>query len=324
MNMMFRRLVHQHSHGALLGSRVQVRSQGTAAIARHANEQIANPPHFNATIHPKTPITDFSSMALKRDDGDYYFEAHSEALFSAFNFHLEQQQDVVKTPNSRERIFATARDMDLVDASHAARDHESYDKILILLRHGEAQHNVFEREYAQKNGTSMEEANADGDYPTDPMLTGRGCGQMLEVSRRTATFFNKDTGLHPDLFVVSPLRRAIQSALISFPTHTSQTSLSNTPWIVHPMVMEQANGNKSEFVSSPHELKQIFPGVDFSVFEQSLTDGGVEELNGRNRVPLFESKIDLMDRTDEFLRWLKERDERVIVGKFQCIYSILI
>lgn len=144
----------------------------------------------------------------------------------------------------------------------------------------------------------------------------QGCGQMLDLSRRTATFFSNETGLKPDLVVVSPLRRAIQSALISFPTHTAQTSLSNTPWICHPMCMEQANGNKSEFVSSSKELEKIFPGVDLSLFDQSLEGGNVHELNGREKVPLFESKIDLMDRTDEFLRWIKERDERVIVGEY--------
>mmetsp|Transcript_38002 Transcript_38002/g.68438 ORF Transcript_38002/g.68438 Transcript_38002/m.68438 type:complete len:358 (+) Transcript_38002:83-1156(+) len=309
-------------HAALLRG-IHARSQGTVAIARHANEQTATKAtpkpylkatHFNSSIYPKTPITDFSSMALKRDDGDYYFEAHSEALFSALNSHLDlQQQEVIETTIAQPRISATARDMDLVEAAYAARDHESYDKILILMRHGEAKHNVFERKYVQKNGTAMGEANADGDYPVDPMLTGKGCGQMLDISRRTATFFNRDTGLQPDLVVVSPLRRAIQSALISFPYHTAQTSLSNTPWICHPMGMEQANGNKSEFVSSPQELGQMFPGVDFALFEESLVGGDVDELNGRDTVPLFESKIDLMGRTDEFLRWIKEREERVIV-----------
>jgi hypothetical protein len=129
-------------------------------------------------------------------------------------------------------------------------------------------------------------------------------------------FFNKETGLQPDLVVVSPLRRAIQSAIIAVPTYTAPLSLSNTPWICHPLCMEQANGNKSEFVSSSEELKQTFPGVDFTLFEESV-GGNVDELNGREKVSLFESKVDLMGRTNEFLAWIKERDERVIVGKIR-------
>lgn len=139
---------------------------------------------------------------------------------------------------------------------------------------------------------------------------------MLSVSRRTATFFNKETGLQPDLVVVSPLRRAIQSAMISFPTYTAQTSLLNTPWICHPLCMEQANGNKSEFVSSSEVLKELFPGIDYSLFENSVVDGNVQEFNERQKVSLLESKLDLMGRTDLFLRWIKERDERVIVGEY--------
>jgi len=170
---------------AALARGFQARSQGSAAIASHAyeyaNENTAaktTPKKpFQKPIHLKMPTTDFSSVALKRDDGDYYFEAHSEALSSALNSHLDpiKREEVIETTISPVRASATAREVDLVEAAHAARDHEMYDKILILMRHGEAEHNVFERNYVEKNGTTMEEANADEDYPTDPMLTGKVC-----------------------------------------------------------------------------------------------------------------------------------------------------
>lgn len=237
---------------------------------------------------------------------------------SALNSYPEQQRreqrEVVVEPIVQPRVTAKATDMDLIQASHAVHDNESYDKILILMRHGEARHNVFERKWVQQHGGNIEDANLEEDYPVDPLLTGKGCGQMQSLSRRTATFFNNETGLRPDLFVVSPLRRAIQSAIIAFPTHTALSSLHGTEWICHPLCMELVNGNKSEFVSSSQDLEEIFPGVDFSLFEENLgIDGNVEEVNRKKRVPLFESKIDLMGRTDEFLRWIKERDERVIV-----------
>lgn len=79
------------------------------------------------------------------------------------------QYEAIESPVAQPR----ATDMDLVEASYAAKDHESYDKILVLMRHGEAKHNVFEREYARTNGTPREEANKDKDYPVDPMLTGK-------------------------------------------------------------------------------------------------------------------------------------------------------
>lgn len=286
---------------------VQVRYQGSAALNDSSSKTTPPRPfrHSNmqsATIF-STPRSDTSAMALKRDSGDYYFEEHSEALLSAFNLYGAMHEEP--------RVTATARDMNLIEAALAVRDVESYDKILILMRHGEAKHNAFEREYAKKHGSSFQHANDDENYPVDPMLTGKGCGQMLNVSNRTATFFNKETGLLPDLFVVSPLRRAIQSALIAFPTNSPLTSLTGTPWVCHPACMEQANGNKSEFVSSPEELEEMFPGINFELFNQSLMRGDV--YNSKVKVPLFESKIDLMNRTDAFLEWLKERDERVVV-----------
>ncbi|KAK1736491.1 phosphoglycerate mutase family protein [Skeletonema marinoi] len=285
---------------------VQVRCQGSAALNNEAPSKSTQPKpihHMQSATIASTPRCDASAMALKRDSGDYYFEEHSAALVSAFNVYDDMQE-------SEKRVTATARDMNLIEAALAVQD-ESYDKILILMRHGEAKHNVFERQYAQKHGCSFEQANEDENYPVDPMLTGKGCGTMLNVSNRTATFFNKETGLLPDLFVVSPLRRAIQSALISFPHDAPLTSLSGTPWVCHPACMEQANGNKSEFVSSPELLEETFPGINYELFNQSLMRGDV--YNSNEKVPLFESKIDLMNRTDAFLEWIKERDERVVV-----------
>ena len=276
---------------------------------------------FQSTTH-NAEHRAFSSVALRRDDGDYYFEEHTDALFSAINSYMgSQKQVVIESPLlSEPRVTATAREMDLVEAAYAAKDYESYDKILILMRHGEAKHNQFQREYVQKHGiiapnsSTVEKSNLDEDHPIDPMLTGKGCGQMLALSRRTATFFNEETGLKPQLFVVSPLRRAIQSAVIAFPTHTAFASLDNIPWICNPYAMEQANGNKSEFVSSPQHLEEMFPGVQFDMLK-NLVGHNVNELNSKEVVPLFENKIDLIGRTDEFVRWIKERDERVIVGK---------
>lgn len=275
------------------------------------------------------------AASLKRDDGDYYFEAHAAALLSAVR---SAQSGLLSPParaseeshgggfeaatasHSEPRLPPRAVELDLLQAADAVHDRESFDKILVLMRHGEARHNIFERVWAKKNahnhGKPMEEANGEEDYPVDPMLTGKGCGQMLALSRQTATYLNKHTSLRPQLVVVSPLRRAIQSALIALPTQTPMTCLDNTPWICHPHVMEGANGNKSEFVSDGAVLRDMFPGVDFGPLDRWVEDefgGSVEKMNGKERVPLFENKIDLMGRTEEFLRWLRNRDERVVL-----------
>ncbi len=94
------------------------------------------------------------------------------------------QYEAIDSPFAQPR----ATDMDLIEASYAVRDHESFDKILVLMRHGEAKHNVFERDYAQTNGTLREEANEDPDYPIDPMLTGK-VGHECTVCAVTCILF---------------------------------------------------------------------------------------------------------------------------------------
>ena len=86
--------------------------------------------------------------------------------------------------------------------------------------------------------------------------------------------------------------------------------------------MERANGHKSEMRSESAVLKEMFPGVDFGLLQQEENVDGISgggsghSSSSTQKVPLFESKIDLMGRTDEFLRWIQEREERVIVGTF--------
>lgn len=91
--------------------------------------------------------------------------------------------------------------------------------------------------------------------------------------------------------------------------------------------MESANGNKSEFVSEGAVLRDMFPGVEFGLLDRWVErefGGSVERMNGKEKVPLFENKIDLMGRTEEFLEWLRNREERVVVGEFYlCFYNIL-
>jgi hypothetical protein len=97
----------------------------------------------------------------------------------------------------------TAQEMDLVEA---ASKRNLYDKILLLVKHGEDESQLVGVGGSSKTGTN-----------SDPSLTGRGVGQTLNVSRRVATFCNDDTGLLPELVVAAPLRRAVDTAMLVFP-----------------------------------------------------------------------------------------------------------
>eukprot|EP00566_Odontella_aurita_P019216 CAMPEP_0113549816 /NCGR_PEP_ID=MMETSP0015_2-20120614/13645_1 /TAXON_ID=2838 /ORGANISM="Odontella" /LENGTH=314 /DNA_ID=CAMNT_0000450571 /DNA_START=379 /DNA_END=1323 /DNA_ORIENTATION=+ /assembly_acc=CAM_ASM_000160 len=252
---------------------------------------------------------DFSTAVAAKHNPTYGQEYHEEQLkfllsaFQAMSSERQETLDVVE----REKVTARAVEMDLADAATAEQDAESFDKILILVRPGESTYSVFEQEWADA-GNDPDGAVLSDDYPRDGLLTGKGCGQVLDIARRTAVFCNDETGLVPELVVVSPLKRAVQTALLSFPS-LSPGCVHDTPWVCHGSLMERA-GLKADFVSPADELEAIFPGIDYSQYREIINPEVVNSLEGRN---IVESKKELLQRTDEFLGWIKAREERVIV-----------
>ena len=73
--------------------------------------------------------------------------------------------------------------------------------------------------------------------------------------------------------------------------------------------MESA-GLKCDEVSSAEDLKRQFPGVDYGLLRENP-----DAFNAQRTGEGIESKIDLLGRTDDFLRWIKNRPERVIAGE---------
>jgi len=121
----------------------------------------------------------------------------------------------------------------------------------------------------------------------------------------------------PELVVVSPLKRATITALLSFPQN-SPLSVRSTNWICHPALTEtNRGGNPADTISSVEELSSIFPGIDYTLlFEEqqaSLEKQICERETNYVTLPSWEKKMDLLARADSFLDWLKSREERVIV-----------
>jgi hypothetical protein len=138
----------------------------------------------------------------------------------------------------------------------------------------------------------------------------QGFGQALNNARTIADCCNNDTMLVPELVVVSPLKRATMAALLSLPRH-SPLSVRNTKWICHPGLIEKSNSNNpADHVSPVQDLSLCFPGIDYSL----LLEYEAHKANEAFKTEA-ENKRDLLARADNFLTWLQERDERVIVGK---------
>ena len=138
----------------------------------------------------------------------------------------------------------------------------------------------------------------------------KGVGRALNIARSIAKHANRDDGLVPELFVVSPFRRTAMTTLLAYPKY-APGSIHERPWICHPQCGEDANGEVANFLSHPDDLKYFFRGIDYSLLKESFDE---QSKQNRNTKTLVSSKIDLLRQTDYFLHWLRQRDERVISG----------
>lgn len=181
-----------------------------------------------------------------------------------------------------------ADEMDLVQA---AERREQYDKIVLLLHHGENLGQILA-------GPEQNQANYDLWCEEDPeSLTGKGIGQALTLSRRMAAFCNEDTHLLPELIVVAPLRKVLQTTFMAFPYDTPAHTIRNVRWVCHPDIVENVS-------YPPGTIQSAFGDIDTSLFSEER----VEKVS-ENR------EQSLLQRADSFLDWLSSREERVVVGR---------
>jgi len=180
-----------------------------------------------------------------------------------------------------------SEELDLVQASE--RRH-LFDKILLIVHHGETETQEF-----APTMQSEEEQPA----PSDA-LTGRGIGQALSLSRRTAAFCNDETGLSPELVLVAPSRSLLHTLFLSFPYDTPHQSIQGrTQWICYPTALRSTLAPPTRIA----DLQREFPGIDISLCRDEDSIAGCA------------SNERLLQEASGMLDWLKMRDQRVVVGK---------
>jgi hypothetical protein len=199
-------------------------------------------------VTPKQALRPISPLAGTKD-----FSTHVQSDFQVLN-HAVLSASLAHQPQP------VAREMDLMEAS--ANKH-SFEKILLLINHGEA---------AVKKNDSL----------GIPVLTGRGVGQALTLSHQAALFCSNDTGLTPELVVLAPLACCIQTALHAFP-YNAPDSVRGVSWICHGDLVP-----KDEPAPPLSMISKNFPWMDMSY-------------------------LYMQHQSEDFLEWLRGRDERVIV-----------
>mmetsp|Transcript_6569 Transcript_6569/g.18433 ORF Transcript_6569/g.18433 Transcript_6569/m.18433 type:complete len:278 (-) Transcript_6569:205-1038(-) len=173
-------------------------------------------------------------------------------------------------------------------------------KIISFIRHGEGDHNVAQRLWrARPDWDGVSEpytpANDPDNRYLDPSLTDKGRQQARDLRPRTAVMMKTPV----ELMVVSPMRRATQTALIAFEPHLGE----GLKVLAHELCHERAGAHTCDKRVGKTSLAAEFPGVDYSLI-------GEEDpywSSGR------ETESEVSTRAGQFLEWLATRPEKRIV-----------
>lgn len=198
---------------------------------------------------------------------------------------------LLKNPNS----LIEAEEMDLLQA---AERRQRFDKIVLLVHHGEDVAQAFPDPARNLSERLLEDEDPDS-------LTAKGIGQSLTLSRRMAAFCNVETELIPDLVVVAPVKRVLQTAFLAFPYQTPQNAIQSTSWICHPQMLDEKETTREFAPETIKTLQNEFWGVDCSLLEENTTNGvSAAGVSREER---------LVKQADDFLLWLEDREERLVV-----------
>jgi broad specificity phosphatase PhoE len=133
---------------------------------------------------------------------------------------------------------------------------------VVLIRHGVAQHNIL---------VHGQRPNLHDPQLLDPPLTYEGKQQALEVGERLSIWYRTTTlqqlgKEYPQLVLVSPLTRCLQTAMLAFlPGHPSQYSSNNKQpqWLATDLCREAYGIHYPDRRRNVSVLKQHWPIVEW-------------------------------------------------------------
>ena len=164
------RLVRRCAKRAQSTSTIAATAEGANTLPTHMLQTPYRPNHEKKVLSTAAPASIYGGPNNNVFYGQEYHEDQLRLLIEAFH-HATAAPEVINgteyaTPSAR------ASEVDLAQATVAARDPELCDKVLLLVRPGEARYSVFEKEWAEM-GNDPGDAVMSEDYPRDAQLTGR-------------------------------------------------------------------------------------------------------------------------------------------------------
>ena len=178
-----------------------------------------------------------------------------------------------------------------------------FDKVLLLVRHGET---------ARSASTTIDHHH----------LSSEGYQQALKLARDS-----EDLLMAPELVVCAPTSASVHTTLLAFPPsspHCQQSAsvdrilrsddmFSSPFYMCHPSLSDAST--KASTHNTGEDLNQSLERLqwDLAGVDTSLCDDSTSPRN-KATTTLLESKEELLQQADNFVEWLKQRPERVIVG----------
>mmetsp|Transcript_781 Transcript_781/g.1917 ORF Transcript_781/g.1917 Transcript_781/m.1917 type:complete len:322 (-) Transcript_781:155-1120(-) len=180
-------------------------------------------------------------------------------------------------------------------------------KVVHLIRHGQGFHNLFTDVWRfftdnikpESKGELDKEDPAKRTELVDPPLTALGRQQARALQPQTKQL--KDL----ELVVVSPFRRATETALVAF-NHLVQApaGTAGASFLGHSNCGERRHENVADLRRTLLEIKEEFPNIDWS--------GITEETDELWSATASESWRKCSDRAYDFLLWLRSRPEKEV------------
>ncbi len=181
---------------------------------------------------------------------------------------------------------------------------DTITKVIHFQRHGQGFHNLICDIWREKGLPIDFDSKDPAVNPVirneflDPPLTETGRQQCKDRQEECAQ-------LSPELVIVSPLLRCIQTAKLSFQDHCYPNS--DIPWVSHEGCREELGllvGNKRRSIS---EIKFDYPNIDFSPIEHD------EDVLWENYGDRRETLLEKSERIYEFLAdYVRNRPEKEI------------
>lgn len=203
--------------------------------------------------------------------------------------------------------------MDLASEENDKREHHIVTKVVHFQRHGQGYHNLL-GDFSRALGNNFDIDDTDPQRNPfvkpeiqDSPLTRKG--RQEAASQRTGA-----ASLTPEVVIVSPLHRAVQTALISFADHYR----SGVPFIAHEGCREQLGLLMCNKALPLSQTTTEFPGIDFGLCTFGEHDTSWQP--GAREHPVDEANRAYEFLTDFVMK--REENEMAVVCHSAFLFSV--